>query len=60
MTLNTDTQSISLESQTIVIEIAAWRDALAVGGIRADSDDALLTGTGAIFGSCEFALGGAR
>ena len=42
MTLNTDTQPISIESQATIVEIAAWRDALAVGGIRADSDDALL------------------
>lgn len=60
MTLNTDTQPISLESQTTVVEIAPWRDALAVGGIRADSDDALLTGRDAMFDRCEFVRGGAR
>ena len=60
MTLNTDTQPISLESQTTVVEIAPWRDALAVGGIRADSDDALLTGREAIFDRCECTNGGAR
>lgn len=58
MTLNTDTQPVSLESQTTVVEIAPWRDALAVGGIRADSDDALLTGRVRVFdgGECSMKL----
>ena len=40
--------------------IAPWHDPLAAQGFPADSDDTLVTGTDAMFDSCECVPGGAR
>ena len=47
--------------KTTSLEFTIWHDPVAaVDGIPADSDDALVTGTDAIFVPCEFVMGGAR
>lgn len=57
----TDQSTDARELDTIVVR--AWLDPATEampGAIPTDSDDALVTGTGAIFDSCECALWGVR
>jgi len=42
------------------LQLAVWDDPLAANGLQTDTDDALITGTDAIFDSCECVAGGAR
>ena len=42
------------------LHFTTWNDPAVTIGIHADSDDALVTGTDAIFDSCECVAGGAR
>ncbi len=36
------------------LQLAVWDDPLAANGLQTDTDDALITGTGATFDRCEF------
>ena len=57
------TATIPSIAEHVTFTVEAWRDPIveaAPGAVRTDTDDALVTGTGAIFGSCECALGGAQ
>jgi len=57
------TPTITNTADHVTLTVEAWHDPIveaAPGAVRTDTDDALVTGTGAIFGSCECALGGAQ
>lgn len=49
-----------MTNDTPTLQLAVWDDPLAANGLQTDTDDALITGTDAIFDSCECVAGGAR
>ena len=57
------TPTITSIAEHVTLTVEAWRDPIveaAAGAVRTDTDDALVTGTDAMFDSCECVPGGAR
>ena len=57
------TPTITSTAEHVTFTVDAWHDAIveaAAGAVRTDTDDALVTGTGAIFDTCECVPGGVR
>jgi len=57
------TPRITSTADHVTLTVEAWHDPIveaAPGTVRTDTDDALVTGTDAMFDSCECVPGGAR
>lgn len=57
------TPTITSIAEHVTFTVDAWHDPIveaAAGAVRTDTDDALVTGTDAMFDSCEYVPGGAR
>ena len=57
------TATITSIADHVTFTVEAWHDPIveaAPGAVRTDTDDALVTGTDAMFDSCECVPGGAR